>query len=174
MTFLRHTSNKEQHHVHKDVSEGDPMPIYLLSRNHLTTRIFGVMIFLLLIACLYLGERVVKLTLLSNTAVLTFHNDNLRTGQNLNETILNTRNVNAQRFGKRVMYPVDGQVYAQPLFVPDVTINVHHYNVVYAATENDSVYAFDADQMHVIAPLWKRSFLHPPGVTTVPSSDVFG
>jgi hypothetical protein len=105
---------------------------------------------------------------------LTYHNDNLRTGQNLNETFLNTSNVNAQHFGKRVAYPVDGQVYAQPLFVPDVTIKGHHYNVVYVVTENDSVYAFDADQVHVVAPLWKTSFLHLPIVTTVSSIDVFG
>jgi hypothetical protein len=64
-------------------------------------------------------------------------------------------------------------VYAQPLFVSDVTIKDHHYNVVYVATENDSVYAFDADQKHAAAPLWKTSFLHLPDVTTVPSSDVF-
>src|SRR6266571_4662860 len=131
-------------------------------------------IFQLLIVCLYLGGRAVKLALPSGASVLTFHNDNLRTGQNLNETILNTSNVNAQRFGKRVSYPVDGQVYAQPLYVPAVTIKDHLYNVVYVATENDSVYAFDADQMHVVAPLWKTSFLHLPDVTTVPSTDVFG
>src|SRR5260221_1374944 len=47
-------------------------------------------------------------------------------------------------------------------------------NVVYVATENDSVYAFDADQVHAVAPLWKTSFLHPPAVTTVPATDVFG
>jgi hypothetical protein len=144
----------------------------LLSRNPLTMRIFTVIIFLLLIACLYLGGRTVKLALLSGASVLTFHNGNLRTGQNLNETILNTSNVLMQRFGKRVSYPVDGQVYAQPLFVPAITIKGHQYNVVYVATENDSVYAFDADQKHVIAPLWKTSFLHTPDVTTVPASDV--
>jgi len=153
---------------------GGSMLINLLSRKPLTTRIFSVMIFLLLIVCLYLGGRAVKLALPSGASVLTFHNDNLRTGQNLNETILNTSNVNAQRFGKRVSYPVDGQVYAQPLYVPAVTIKDHLYNVVYVATENDSVYAFDADQMHVIAPMWKTSFLRAPDVTTVPSSDVYG
>ncbi|HEX6555426.1 MAG TPA: hypothetical protein VF026_21885 [Ktedonobacteraceae bacterium] len=109
----------------------------------------------------------------SDDSVLTFHNDTLRTGQNLNETLLNTSNVNTQHFGKRVSYPVDGQVYTQPLFVHDVVIQGHHYRVVYVATENDSVYAFDADQMHVVAPLWKTSFLHLPDVTAVPSSDVF-
>ena len=109
----------------------------------------------------------------NTTAVWTYHNDNLRSGQNLNETILNTGDVNAKQFGKRVSYPVDGQVYAQPLFVPAVTIRGHQYNVAYVATENDSVYAFDADQRRAVAPLWKTSFLHLPEVTTVPPGDVF-
>ncbi len=147
------------------------MRVNLLSRSPCSVRVFVVMVLLLLIACLYLRERIVKIA--SNISVLTFHNDNLRTGQYLHETVLNTSNVNAQSFGKRVSYPVDGQLYAQPLFVNDVIINGHHYNVVYVATENDSVYAFDADQMHVSAPLWKTSFLHLPDVTSVSSSDVF-
>src|SRR5215467_414035 len=106
----------------------------LLSRNPRATRVFTVLVFLLLIACLYFGGRAVKLALQSDASVLTFHNDNLRTGQNLSELILKTSNVNAQRFGKRVSYPVDGQVYTQPLFVPNVTIKGLHYNAVYVAT----------------------------------------
>jgi hypothetical protein len=58
----------------------------------------------------------------SNSAVLTYKSDNFRTGQYPNETILNTGNVNSIHFGKHVSYPVDGQVYAQPLFVPNLTI----------------------------------------------------
>src|SRR6266478_5111798 len=142
--------------------------------NLLTARKF---IILIVLACVYLGGRMLTfyqhLAMQSDLSVLTFHNDNLRTGQNLNETILNTSNVTAQHFGKRVSYPVDGQLYAQPLFVNDVIINGHHYNVVYVATENDSIYAFDADQMHAVAPLWKTNFLHLPDVTSVSSSDVF-
>ncbi len=163
------------------------MRINLLYRSSLAWRVFSVMILLLLFARLYLSTTVKyasdyssfvltfhqHLGMSSDVSVLTFHNDNLRTGQNLNESILNTRNVNAQDFGKRVSYPVDGQVYAQPLFVHNVIMRGHHYNVVYVATENDSVYAFDADQMHVVAPLWKRSFLHLPDVAAVPSADVF-
>jgi hypothetical protein len=109
----------------------------------------------------------------ANTAVTTYHNDNLRTGQNPNETLLTTGNVNSSQFGKRVTYPVDGQVYGQPLFLPNVTINGSTHNVVYVATENDSVYAFDADQTAATAPLWKTSFLTSSNVTPVPSGDVF-
>src|SRR6266436_6899065 len=146
--------------------------------NLLTARKFIILMLLIVLACVYLGGRILTfyqhLAMQSDLSVLTFHNDNLRTGQNLNETILNTSNVTAQHFGKRVSYPVDGQVYVQPLFVPAVTIKGHYYNVVYVATENDNVYAFDADQTHAVTPLWKTSFLHPPAVTTVPATDVFG
>src|SRR6516164_6167311 len=64
------------------------------------------------------------------TAVLTQHNDNARTGQNTSETILNTSNVNVNQFGKLFAMPSDGQVYAQPLYVPGVTINGAAHNVV--------------------------------------------
>ncbi len=108
----------------------------------------------------------------ANTAVTTYHNDNLRTGGNTHETILTSGNVSSSQFGKRVTYPVDGQVYAQPLYLPNVSIRGTSHNVVYVATENDSVYAFDADQTTAIAPLWKTSFTGP-NVTPVPSSDIF-
>lgn len=93
------------------------------------------------------------------TGVLTWHNDNQRTGQNLAETILTPANVNPKQFGKLFTYPVDGQIYAQPLYVYSVAIpgqGVH--NVVYVATENDSVYAFDADGL-TATPLWKVSLI---------------
>ena len=83
----------------------------------------------------------------------------MRTGQYPNETILTTANVNAAQFGKRVSYPVDGQLYAQPLYLPNLSIGGSTHNVVFAATENDSVYAFDADQTSAVAPLWKTSLL---------------
>jgi Concanavalin A-like lectin/glucanases superfamily/IPT/TIG domain/Domain of unknown function (DUF2341)/Putative Ig domain len=105
----------------------------------------------------------------AQTSVLTQHNDNARTGQNTNETILKTSNVNASQFGKLFAMAVDGQVYAQPLYVPNVSIAGGTHNVVIIATENDSVYAFDADSGG--APLWKASMvdaLHGAGSGETP------
>jgi hypothetical protein len=102
-------------------------------------------------------------------SVLTQHNDNARTGQNTSETILNTSNVNVNQFGKLFALPSDGQVYAQPLYVLGVTINGGVHNVVILATENDSVYAYDADSSG--APLWKASLVdaaHAAGAGETP------
>jgi hypothetical protein len=104
----------------------------------------------------------------SFAGVLTWHNDVQRTGQNLNETVLTTANVNSTQFGKKFSYAVDGQIYAQPLYVPSVNIpGQGTHNAVYVATESDSVYAFDADGL-LSKPLWHTSFLNPPTVTTMP------
>jgi hypothetical protein len=93
--------------------------------------------------------------------VLTEHNDNARTGQNLNETALNLQNVNSSSFGKLFSYSVDGQIYAQPLYVPNVAIpGQGTHNVVYVTTQNDSVYAFDADGLSS-TPLWQDSLINP-------------
>jgi outer membrane protein assembly factor BamB len=101
-------------------------------------------------------------------SVSTYHNDPARTGLNPNETILTLENVNPTSFGKKFTVPVDGQVYAQPLYVPDVMIpGGGRHNMVYAATENDTVYGFDADQAG--PPLWQKSLLE--GGTPVPADD---
>jgi Abnormal spindle-like microcephaly-assoc'd, ASPM-SPD-2-Hydin len=103
----------------------------------------------------------------------TYKNDNLHTGQNLGEIVLTTGNVNANQFGKLFSYPVDGYVFAQPLYVAGVNIpNQGVHNVLYVATENDSVFAFDADNQ-ISQPLWQTSFIDPAnGITTVPAQDV--
>ena len=95
--------------------------------------------------------------LIAQPSVLTWHNDNARTGQNQAETILTPANVNQSTFGKLFVMNVDGKVDAQPLYVPSVTIpgqGVH--NVLYVVTEHDSAYAFDADNG---TQLWKISVL---------------
>jgi len=90
------------------------------------------------------------------SGVLTQHNDNSRTGANLNETILNASNVNVIQFGKLFTRPVDGQIYAQPLYVGNVDIPGHGlHNVVYVVTQNNSVYAFDADDPATVGPYWQ-------------------
>ena len=90
-------------------------------------------------------------------SVLTQHNDIGRTGQNTNETILNTSNVNVAHFAKLFSLPVAGQIYAQPLYVQNVTINGASHNVLIVATETDHVYAFDADTKGVA--LWTASMV---------------
>ena len=111
-----------------------------------------------------------RLLAASAADVLTYHNDNARTGQDLDETILNPSNVNSSDFGMKFTDAVDGAIYAQPLYMAGVTIpgqGVH--NVVFVATEHDSVYAFDANKPG--PPLWHDSFINPAqGVTTVPST----
>jgi hypothetical protein len=109
-------------------------------------------------------------------SVLTYHNDNARTGQNLNETTLTVANVNANTFGLLYSRAVDSRIYAQPLYMPGVAIaNSGTHNVVFVLTAHDSVFAFDADNNSGsnAAPLWQVSFIDAAaGVTTMPGSDV--
>src|SRR5580692_5911700 len=105
--------------------------------------------------------------------VTTSQYDNFRTGATLNEKILTPQNVNAGQFGKLGALKVDGAVYAQPLFVSAVEIPAKgKHDVLFVATEHDSVYAFDADRPNN-APLWHVSFLDGKrNVTSVPARDV--
>src|SRR5262249_6938297 len=96
----------------------------------------------------------------SQIGVTTYRNNLARSGENLQETILTPANVTPARFGKIVSHPVDGQVYAQPLYVPSVTIPAKGIrNVVFVATAHDSMYAFDADSGAGpnASPLWQVS-----------------
>src|ERR1700722_6452866 len=105
----------------------------------------------------------------AQTPILTEHYDNARTGQNTSETILTPANVSSGTFGKLFTLKADGYVYAQPLYAPNLAIpgNGTH-NVIFIATEHDSVYAYDADNG---AQLWFRTFLSA-GVTTLTPNDV--
>jgi len=101
----------------------------------------------------------------SSVDVVTYHNDIARTGQNLNETVLNIANVNSATFGKVRSLPVDGKVDAQPLYLGQLAIGGATRNVLYVATEHGSVYAFDADAG---TQLWKVSALAAGEVTSDP------
>ncbi len=107
----------------------------------------------------------------SSIAVLTYHNDNLRTGQNVNESILTTANVNSSTFGKLFSLAVDGPIFAQPLYMPGVTVGTQVHNLVFVATEHDSVYAWDADTAST-SPVWNVSLINPAaGVTAIPCAE---
>jgi hypothetical protein len=95
--------------------------------------------------------------------VLTQHNENTRSGWNANEQVLTTTNVEPQHFGKVFSLSVDDQIYAQPLVVGHVTIEGAVHNVVFVATVNNTIYAFDGDNGTLF---WKRNYtatgMRPP------------
>ena len=110
----------------------------------------------------------------SSVSVTTWHNDNLRSGVNSNETQLTPATINSTaKFGKKFSCTVDADVYAQPLYVPGVAIagNGTH-DVVFVATEKNSLYAFDANSnASPCVPLWQKSLMNS-GETSVADSDV--
>jgi hypothetical protein len=136
--------------------------------------------------CFYLQQSLFEalenrllLTSISPASQVMYHNDQYSTGDNLAETVLTPANVNSTDFGLVARATLDGQVYAQPLVVPNVNVtrgsSLGIHNVVYAATQNDSLYAIDANTGAI---LWKDSFLNivdptnltaTPGVTVVPA-----
>jgi uncharacterized protein (TIGR03437 family) len=101
--------------------------------------------------------------------VLTANGDNDRTNSNLQETQLSPVTVNSSAFGKVGAFPVDGQVYSQPLFVSGLRISGGTHNVVFVSTMHNSVYAFDADAMSPVSMLWQVNL-----GTAVPASLLYG
>ena len=99
--------------------------------------------------------------------MFTYHADRFRSGVNLQEFALTKSTIKSSTFGKVFTRVVDGQIYAQPLYVANLTIAGAKHNVVFVATEHSSVYAFEADG-NTTAPFWKRSFINPSaGITTI-------
>jgi hypothetical protein len=154
------------------VSAGKSFVRRTLVKGTLRNAIFGIVVLMAAIITISVAE-------VSNTTgsvnVTTYHNDNLRSGQNLHETILTQALVQQSTFGKLFSQPVDGQIYAQPLVLSNLKITGQGtHTVVFVATENDSVYAFDGNSNtgKDANPLWHVNFTNPAeGVTTVPSSD---
>jgi Bacterial Ig-like domain (group 2) len=105
------------------------------------------------------GSTTATVTVSGTANITTFHVDTNRSGLNDQETVLTTANVAPATFGKLFSCPVDGYVYGAPLILSNQTINGAKHNVLYAATENDSVYAYDADSCGGGTPLWKVSLL---------------
>jgi hypothetical protein len=105
--------------------------------------------------------------------VYSYHDDLARDGSNTQEYALTTSNVNTSTFSKLFSCAVDGAVYAQPLWVANVTINGAKHNVIFVATQHDSLFAFDADANPCVQ-LWSVSLIDTnhganSGETTVPS-----
>jgi hypothetical protein len=117
-------------------------PLTYQRRNIRRRPVLGVLLCCLAVSAMF-----------GQTPVLTWHNDNARTGQNLQETTLTTANVTSATFGRKFTITADGKVDAQPLYVPAMSIAGITHNVLYVVTEHDSSYAFDADTG---ALLWQK------------------
>jgi hypothetical protein len=108
--------------------------------------------------------------------VFTYHNDLSRDGANTHEFALTTSNVKTATFGKLFSCPVDGAIYAQPLWIANLTIGAIKHNVIVVATQHDSIYAFDADSnANPCVALWHANLIDSAhggtaGETSVPSS----
>ncbi len=104
------------------------------------------------------------------SGMMTYHGDGFRSGLNGQERALAPSRVSTTTFQKLFTRSVDGQIYAQPLYVANLLIGTSYQNVVYVATEHDSVYAFNADGK-TTSPIWKRNFLGT-NITTVPRTSI--
>lgn len=104
-------------------------------------------------------------------AVLTARGDLSRLGWDQSEAALSPSSLASGKFGQRAAFPVDGKIYAQPLYAPGLTIGGAAHDVIIAATEHDSVYAFDAHAASSAAPLWHTSLLTPGARTFQAASD---
>ncbi|MFZ0314732.1 MAG: hypothetical protein WAL85_18645 [Candidatus Korobacteraceae bacterium] len=124
---------------------------------------FSLPCFVALFSCLLTAQVTVPI----------YQYDSSHSGTNTNETILTPSNVNVSQFGRVAVFPVQGYVYAQPLYVPNLTIGGTSHNVLFVATEHDQVYAFDVNSGQQ---LWHNNFLANSGpllmVSTVPNGDV--
>ncbi len=114
----------------------------------------------------------IALALHAQFPVLMNRYDQAGTSADPREKTLNHSNVNPAGFGKLYSYYVDGSVFAQPLYLPALVIPGRGtHNVLYVATMNDKVYAFDADKPG--PPLWMRTLTDAmAGVTPVPVTDI--
>jgi hypothetical protein len=137
----------------------------------LKKRLYPLLLLVIVIACK--KNKSPQTQYVSNTqhvSVATQHNDNYRTGWNSSETVLNTSNVNETQFGKLFTLEVDDQVYAQPLVVGNLDISGKVHNVVFIATVNNSIYAFDADNGNLF---WQKNYtalgMRPPRNTDMGS-----
>jgi hypothetical protein len=127
-------------------------------------RLRRVLNFLLLVALALFGPLAS-----AQVNVTTYHNDPGRSGANTQETLLYPANVNSKQFGKLFTSAVDGYVYAQPLYMANIAIAGGKHNVLYVATEHDSVYAIDADSGVVY---WQKSLIPSGGRTVNGSADI--